>query len=157
DPTRVAAGIPDVGPRDVIDAWELIAYFKSQIRQVLAYLERKGLGNSPEGATWALNWIRNHPESEAFATSDLTKTYPKPRYDPAKIDDGLAWLARKNAIRRAPEPERPPGTPGKKPSARWEVHPDLRSALSDQSCRTHGERARREIPEIPDSPDAIGA
>ena len=66
DPTADPDTLPSVGPDVTHDAWRLVSYFKSHPLRVRAYLQRKGVGNIPEGARLILNWIKNHRDQNSF-------------------------------------------------------------------------------------------
>jgi hypothetical protein len=124
---------PVVSKWAVAGAVKLWSYFRSHHRRVRAYLAGTGLGNAPQGARLVLNWVRNHPDKARFSERDLSVTYPPSRgYSPDTIADGLLWLRERNAVRPAPSAGRAAGTPGRKPSPAWEVHPELYGAQRNQ-------------------------
>jgi hypothetical protein len=140
DPTANPQTLPQVGPDIAEDAWKLVNYFKTQHRRMRAHLHGDGMAGVPEGAKWILNWIRNHPGQTSFSGRDLTLSYPPSRdYDPARMDDGLQWLQQRNAIRRAPMPERAAGRPGRKPATSWLIHPDLHGTQQNQHFQQNGQ------------------
>jgi hypothetical protein len=162
DPTADTEALPLVGPDVARDAWRLVGYFKSHHRRVRAYLEGRGLGGAPEGARLALRWIRNHPDTRAFPESELTRDVPQLRADRAALEDGLAWLAKRNVIRRLAAPDQPPGKRGRKPAPAWEVHPELsapdNSEISGNTAAVHapspgGDHSQN----CPNSPNPVGS
>lgn len=132
----------------VSGAIKLWSYFRSQHRRVRACLVGRDLGGAPEGARLVLNWLSNHPGRETFTERDLTLAYPPSRgYDRAVMEDGLNWLAQRNAIRRAAQPERPKAARGRRPTSAWEVHPDLEA--------TKQRKQQKQRKSLPDE-DSVG-
>lgn len=121
-------------------AWRLTDYFKGEHRRVVAALETHS-ATMPEGARLHLNWIKNHPDATTFTERDISVTYaPNKGYSPAMMADGRAWLHERNAILRMSSTVRPEGTPGVKPSPKWQIHPDLRSTTeTTHSTESPGE------------------
>jgi hypothetical protein len=134
DPTADQRTLPSVEPVIARHAWRLVSYFKSHHRRVRASLQGRGLGGAPEGTHLILNWIRNHQDKGSFDERDLTRAYPLFGTDRAVLEDALAWLEERHAIRRE-EQEATRGKPGRKQSPTWSIHPDLTSAQSAESAK----------------------
>jgi hypothetical protein len=150
DPTADHSILPGVTTREATDSWRLINYFKVQCRRARAFLEGRGEAAMPDGARWATNWIRNHPGVTTFTRSDLSQTYaPSRGYHATDLEDGLAWLESRHAIRRV----RYPGerlSPGRKPAPSWKIHPDFLAGQGNQG--NPGPSPARGT-DSPDSPD----
>ena len=125
DPDADPHAVPQISAEVARNAWRLVDHYKANHLRVRAYLQGKGLAGAPEGSRLILNYLKNHPHEEEFTERDLTRVYPPSRYDRAILEDGLAWLAERHAIRPAPKQERSAGAPGRAPSPLWRVHPDL--------------------------------
>jgi hypothetical protein len=143
DPTADPDVLPSVTPSEARDAWRLITYFKSHHKRVRAYLQSKGLGGAPDGARLILNWIRNHSDQDTLSARDIARGYPRSRgYDPAAMEDGIAWLVTKNALRLVLAEKRPPGAQGRKARPVYAIHPDLLYAQQkQQNQHTNGDSA----------------
>jgi hypothetical protein len=126
--------VPEVVPRDSVNAWKLIDYYKGHHRRVRAFLDGVGMGSAPEYTRLILNWIKNHPDRTSFSFRDLTQAYPPSRnYDPALFEDALIWLTSRNAIR--PKTERKDGEkrkPGRPGTPVYDISPQLREAQQKQ-------------------------
>jgi hypothetical protein len=147
---------PVVSKWAVAGAVKLWSYFRGHHRRARAYLAGIGLGNAPRGARLVLTWLRNHPDRTRFSERDLSLAFPPSRgYSPAMIADGLFWLRERNAVRPEPPVDRAPGTPGRKPSPVWEVHPKLpRTQQYQQNSQNEVAEGDYEGPD-PESVDSV--
>jgi hypothetical protein len=64
----------------------------------------------------------------------MKRELPRFRDDPAALSAALEWLAERHVIRSAPDPDRPEGRRGRKPSPGWLVHPDLGSSRNQHNA-----------------------
>jgi hypothetical protein len=126
DPDADQEELPRAAAADALGAWMLVSYFKEHHKRVRAYLEGRGVGGAPEGTDIVLRWLRNHPEIDSFSERDLTRNFDRFQADHASLEDVLAWLAERRAIRPRPSAEDAKGKKGRRPSQVWEVHPSLR-------------------------------
>ncbi|MBV8235738.1 MAG: DUF3987 domain-containing protein, partial [Acidimicrobiia bacterium] len=116
---------------DTIDyAWSLIAYFKVHHHRTFAL----GRCFMPHGARLLCNWLKTRPEKTTFSWSEITQAYPPSRYG-EDLEQGKDWLLRHNAIREEAQQKQQkqqnplPRGPGRHPSVRYEVHPQLLKSL----------------------------
>ena len=122
---------------DTIDyAWSLIDYFKVHHHRTFA------LGGCfmPHGARLLCNWLKARPEKTTFSWSEITQAYPPSRYG-EDLEQGKDWLLRHNAIREEAQQKQQrqqnplPRGPGRHPSVRYEVHPELLKSLESAGER----------------------
>jgi hypothetical protein len=131
DPTTNPTGLPDVGPKIVENAWELICYFKSHSRRVQAAIARgRDIGGGPVVLAVA-DWVRNERRL-TFTERDIKQA--RRWIDPVDLTNALLYLAERNAIRarEAPDP-RPRG--GRPPSPAYEVNPALLVTQNPQNTQ----------------------
>jgi hypothetical protein len=122
DPTRGDTDpIPPVSRSTVEGAIRLWSYFRSHGRRARWYMTG-GVGNRDARAI--VDWIKRN-KIETFSERDVTRHLPRFQDHPESLSAALRWLAERNVIRPAPDPDRPEGTRGRKPSPGWMVHPLL--------------------------------
>ena len=121
--------LPSIDPDIARDAWRLVEFHKSHHGRVRAALEGRGILGAPEGARLVLNWINNHKDEIIFSNRDIRRNY---KIDLELLQEGCAWLVKKNVIRPLVEPARDADAPGRKPSPQWEIHPDLHASSHDE-------------------------
>ncbi len=120
DPTSVDEPVVD---EEIADATsELICYFRGMLNRVHARIDAVGLASAPEGVSSVLDFINRCP-NRTFSETDL-KSVRKGLREGDRLQNAVCWLQSRHAIRRVPDNPRP-GKPGRKPSPRWEIHPDL--------------------------------
>jgi hypothetical protein len=154
DPTADPDILPNATAKTARDAWRLASYFKSHHRRIRAHLQGKGTAGAPEGVRLVLNWIKGHPNRDRLSWRDLSQAYPPSRgYDRAMMEDALAWLVRQNALRSRRQDDKPRGTPGRKASLAWEIHPDLIAQQNQQIQRNGTDASGHKVdsPEYADS------
>ena len=123
DPTRgECEPLPPVTRAAVEGAVALWDYFRASHRRVRWHMEG-GIGNPV--AREVVAWIRRN-RLDTFTIKDLTDNLRWLPTRPGEPDSALDWLEGRSIIRRSPEPKRPEGTRGRKPSPSYYVHPDLR-------------------------------
>jgi hypothetical protein len=127
DPRADQEALPRANAADARGAWMLVSYFKAQHMRIRAHIEGHGLGGAPHGTDVVLRWLRQHKQVVTFSERDLTHNFPRFQEDRASLEDALAWLTDRRAIRRQAPTEDAKGKRGRKPSPVWEVHPDLRT------------------------------
>ena len=117
--------MPDeIGPDMVRYAWMLIDYLKVHHHRTFAL----GRCLMPHGARLICNWIKAHRDKTTFTWRDITQVYPPSRYG-EDLERGKDWLLLNNAIREAAQEKQEKPRPGRPPSPRYEVHPDLLRSL----------------------------
>ena len=134
DPTADPDAVPEVGPRTVDDAWQLVAYFKAHARRVHAVIAR-GPGFGDGAAVKAIvEWIRAG-DVRSFSERDIKQA--RKWIGPENLADALKSLARRNAIRPFPAP---PGNPkgGRPSSPAFDVNPELFATQKPQNPRNFG-------------------
>jgi hypothetical protein len=120
----------ELGAGSVRGAWALIPVFKAHHLKAAII---QGLG-VPHGAKLICNWIVNNPDVKEFSWRDITRCY-KPSVYGDELQVGLSWLFERNAIRsKVLEPSAKSAlsaksTAGRKPSPKFEIHPQLREVL----------------------------
>ena len=131
DPTADPVEVPDVGGRDVADAWRLVVCFKGHtLRVAEAMRRREGLGEDARGI---LRWVKRNG-LELFPQSDLTRNFPRFRDEPESLEAALKKLSEANVIRPRPERPSPPGKRGRKPHPSFHVNPALHASENCDNC-----------------------
>jgi hypothetical protein len=131
DPTNhPASPVPLVSKWAVVGAIRLWDYFRAHHRRARWFMAG-GIGNSD--ARSILEWIKKNRLS-SFPESELTRNFPRFREGPEALSTALEWLESRGAIRRAAQPQRPPGTPGRKPGPTWLVNPALCAPENCGNC-----------------------
>jgi hypothetical protein len=133
--------VPNVGPRDVHNAWKLIAYFKNHARRVHAVIGR-GAGMGGGVVVKALvDWLR---EGQRLSFSERDIKQARRWMEDEELAAALKFLTGRNAIRPRPgDRKRPEG--GRPPSPVYDVNPALLNTQNPQNTRNPdptGEDAR---------------
>jgi hypothetical protein len=124
DPTRGESDpIPPLSLWAVSGAIKLWAYFRSHHRRA-RWFYNGGIGNA--GARAIIEWARRNGH-ENFDERELKRNLTRFQNDPVGMAESLNWLAERHALRLAPQPDRPEGRRGRKPSPVWLVHPMIRA------------------------------
>src|SRR5262249_22803285 len=108
-----SAPLPDLPRRAVVDAFRLVAYFKSHARRVYASMGRRGR-HGGEDVRALVRWIVRNGLDE-FTTRDVHRNFDRFKDDPDALAGALDWLKAHNAIRERAVPDAGP-KPGRKPS-----------------------------------------
>jgi hypothetical protein len=154
DPTLEISQTPACSVEIVHHAWRLVACFKTHARRVLAYVQGQGVAGIPRGARLILNWIRAHPEANEITFRDITKAYPARDYPRALMEDGVAWLVRRNVLRAATAPK--PETPvrGRPPGPAWEINPEFVETLCVQPIQQYQQNESPNQADTHQAPDS---
>ena len=141
DPTRAGAvPPPELDTASVRGAVRLWTYFRAHHRRARWVMDR-GVGN--RDAASILAWV-GRTSREEFSEKELTDNLRSLAGRPGDLHSALAWLEHRHAIRRHPDPDRPSGMRGRKPSPTYDVHPDLIGGLRNSH------NSRNEPPVEPD-------
>jgi hypothetical protein len=120
DPTADPLIVPKVCTRRVDEAWRLIGYFKSQARRIHAAIASGPSNGTTRAVKAIVEWIRaGHRAS--FTESELSQAR---RWIGEDLEDALAYLTGRGAIRDRPAPQ-PGPRGGRPPSPAYEVNPLL--------------------------------
>jgi hypothetical protein len=126
DPTAGDQAWPDCSAAVVSHAWQLVSCFKSHARRLLGRVQAEGAGGMPHGAQLVLNWLRARPEATEVSFRDITRAYPARDYSRAKMEDGVAWLVKRNVLRAVIAPESETTVRGRTAGPAWEINPEFR-------------------------------
>jgi hypothetical protein len=116
---------PSIKLIDILGCWKLIDYYKQNFLRVKATIEGSIEGGEDTGLI--IRWLRAGKHTE-FTERDLYKEVGRFRHDQDSMASALEWLKRKNMIRPAQTTK---SGPGRHPSPRWEVHPELFSSVQN--------------------------
>jgi len=121
DPTADPTGTPAVGPDIVVNAWRLVAYFKSHATRVHATIARgPGIGGGPVVKA-VVDWLRKG-NRKTFSEHDLKQARRWITDDNRAA--ALGYLTSRNAIRPRSEPAETPKE-GRPPLPVYETNPAL--------------------------------
>jgi len=128
-----------VGAEKSIDATtmagaiELARYFSEHARAALARIRED---EASEGAMRILGWVKRNRETVANLTEEQggvslrdLKQQLRTFDTQEELEAALYALAARGYAQEAPMPERKEGTRGRRPTARWQFHPDLTWSL----------------------------
>lgn len=121
DPTADALIVPKVGPRNVDDAWRLVAYFKSHARRIHAAIACGPVNGTMRAVRSIVEWVRDG-RLATFKEHDLKQARRWIKGD--DLADALSVLTDRGAIRECPAPDLGPKG-GRPPLPSYEVNPTL--------------------------------
>ncbi len=119
DPTADALAVPDVGERDVENAWRLIAYFKSHARKVYSVMSC-GIEGTPTVKA-IVDWLRDGQRA-TFSERDVKRA--RSWIESGELTRALSYLAKSNAVRPQEAPKTTPKG-GRPSSPIYDVNPAL--------------------------------
>jgi hypothetical protein len=131
DPTADPEAVPVVGPRTVVNAWRLVAYFKSHTRRVHAAVALgPGVGGGPVVRA-IVAWIRDGRRL-SFSERDIKQARRWITDD--DLAAALAYLTARNAIRPHEAPTDGPKI-GRPASPVYDVNPVLLDSQNPQNAQ----------------------
>ncbi len=144
DPTTDDLGpIPPVSRWAVSGAIALWGYFRAHHRRARWFMN--GGVESPS-ARAVLDWVKRNGREE-FSVKELLDNLRWLRDRPNEPETTLRWLEERHLIRRQPDPERPAGTRGQKPSPTYEVHPSICDPISSNTGSQNSQNSRNSVGE----------
>lgn len=128
DPAANPLAVPDVDEQAIVDAWSLVAYFKSHALRVRALMNHGPATTDETMAKAIIEWVRSEGRS-AFSESELKQARRWIGKDDEHRAKALARLVVLNAVR--PKGRVQAGPKGGRPrTVEYEVNPALHASLT---------------------------